>query len=104
MTAEEISTRYIAECKKDMEGMNVRPATTHPLATREKFPSDFDIFLLSIFKNALCIQYLEKVFPFAASDWAISFSELLDADIEALIAERQAARKSRSWPPPSTPR
>ena len=35
VTAEEISTRYIAECKKDMEGMNVRPATTHPLATRE---------------------------------------------------------------------
>ena len=30
-----ISERYIAECKKDMEGMNVRPATTHPLATRE---------------------------------------------------------------------
>ncbi len=30
-----ISTRYIAECKKDMEGMNVMPATTHPLATQE---------------------------------------------------------------------
>ena len=30
-----ISERYIAECKKDMEGMNVKPATTHPLATRE---------------------------------------------------------------------
>ncbi len=27
VTSEEISTRYIAECKKDMEGMNVRPAT-----------------------------------------------------------------------------
>ena len=35
VTAEEISTRYIAECKKDMEAMNVRPATTHPLATQE---------------------------------------------------------------------
>ncbi len=34
-TAEEISQRYIAECKKDMEGMNVRPATKHPLATQE---------------------------------------------------------------------
>ena len=33
--AEEISTRYIAECKKDMEAMNVRPATTHPMATKE---------------------------------------------------------------------
>ena len=35
VAAEEISTRYIAECKKDMEAMNVRPATTHPLATQE---------------------------------------------------------------------
>ena len=33
--AEEISQRYIAECKKDMEGMNIKPATTHPLATQE---------------------------------------------------------------------
>lgn len=30
-----ISKRYIAECKKDMDAMNVRPATTHPLATEE---------------------------------------------------------------------
>lgn len=30
-----ISERYIAECKKDMKGMNVKPATTHPLATEE---------------------------------------------------------------------
>ena len=35
VTAEEISTRYIAECKKDMADMNVKPATTHPLATEE---------------------------------------------------------------------
>ncbi len=35
VTAEEISKRYIEECKKDMEGMNIKPATTHPLATRE---------------------------------------------------------------------
>ena len=33
--AEEISQRYIAECKKDMEGMNIKPATTHQLATQE---------------------------------------------------------------------
>lgn len=30
-----ISERYIRECKKDMAGMNVRPATTHPQATQE---------------------------------------------------------------------
>ena len=35
VSAQEISQRYIAECKKDMEGMNVRPATKHPLATEE---------------------------------------------------------------------
>ena len=30
-----ISERYIRECKKDMEALNVRPATVHPLATQE---------------------------------------------------------------------
>ena len=35
VSPEEISQRYIAECKKDMAGMNVKPATTHPLATQE---------------------------------------------------------------------
>ncbi|MCR4673528.1 MAG: cysteine--tRNA ligase [Lachnospiraceae bacterium] len=35
VSADEISKRYIAECKKDMEGLNVRPATKHPLATEE---------------------------------------------------------------------
>ncbi|MCC8127114.1 MAG: cysteine--tRNA ligase [Clostridiales bacterium] len=33
--SEVISERYIEECKKDMAGMNVRPATTHPKATQE---------------------------------------------------------------------
>ena len=35
VSAQEISTRYIAECLKDMEGMNVRPATFAPQATKE---------------------------------------------------------------------
>lgn len=35
VSADEISTRFIAECKKDMDGMNVEPATKHPLATQE---------------------------------------------------------------------
>ena len=34
-TAEEISQRYIKECKKDMHDLNIEPATTHPLATQE---------------------------------------------------------------------
>ncbi len=30
-----ISERYIEECKKDMQGLNVMPATVHPQATQE---------------------------------------------------------------------
>ena len=33
--SEVISERFIAECKKDMEALNVRPATVHPQATKE---------------------------------------------------------------------
>ena len=32
---EQVSAQDIAECKKDMAGMNVKPATKHPLATEE---------------------------------------------------------------------
>ena len=35
VTAKEISERYIEECLKDMKGMNVRPATFAPQATKE---------------------------------------------------------------------
>ena len=35
VSAQKISERYIAECKKDMDGMNVKPATTNPQATQE---------------------------------------------------------------------
>lgn len=35
VSADEISKRYIEECKKDMKGMNIKPATKHPLATEE---------------------------------------------------------------------
>ena len=35
VSAEEISTRYIKECKKDMADMNVKPSTTAPQATQE---------------------------------------------------------------------
>ena len=33
--ADTVSKRYIDECKKDMEAMNVKPATKNPLATEE---------------------------------------------------------------------
>ena len=35
ISAQEVSERYIKECKQDMEHMNVRPATMHPRATQE---------------------------------------------------------------------
>ena len=35
ISADEVAKRYIEECKKDMAAMNVKPATTHPLATQE---------------------------------------------------------------------
>lgn len=35
VSSDEISKRYIAECKKDMAAMNVKSATKHPLATEE---------------------------------------------------------------------
>ena len=35
VSSKEVSERYIKECQKDMAGMNVKPATTHPTATEE---------------------------------------------------------------------
>ena len=35
VSCDTISERYIAECKKDMEGMNIMPATKNPKATEE---------------------------------------------------------------------
>lgn len=35
VSSEEVAQKFIDECKKDMEGMNVLPATVHPLATKE---------------------------------------------------------------------
>ena len=57
-----ISERYIAECKKDMADMNVKPATTHPLATQE-----IDGMLDMI--NTL----IEKGHAYAAADGTVYF-------------------------------
>ncbi|MCD8133892.1 MAG: cysteine--tRNA ligase [Clostridiales bacterium] len=48
--AEEVAKRYIAECKKDMAAMNVKPATTHPLATQE-IPGMLDMISTLIAKG-----------------------------------------------------
>lgn len=62
VTADEISQRYIAECKKDMEGMNVKPATTHPLATQE---IDGMIEMIS--------TLIEKGYAYPAADGTVYF-------------------------------
>ena len=49
-TADVISKRFISECKKDMEGLNVLPASTHPLAT-EEIPSMIDMIKVLIDKG-----------------------------------------------------
>lgn len=62
VSAEEISQRYIAECKKDMEAMNVKPATTHPQATQE---IDGMIEMIQ--------SLIEKGYAYAAADGTVYF-------------------------------
>lgn len=57
-----ISKRYIEECKKDMEALNVKPATTHPLAT-EEIPGMLDMIGTLI----------EKGHAYAAEDGTVYF-------------------------------
>ena len=40
----------------------------------KKLPKEWDIFRLSMFNKALCIQYLAKIWWLQLSDCAISFS------------------------------
>ena len=62
VSAQEISERYIDECKKDMEGMNILPATTHPKAT-EEIQGMIDMIQTLI----------EKGFAYAAEDGTVYF-------------------------------
>lgn len=57
-----ISERYIAECKKDMAAMNVKPATTHPKAT-EEICGMLDMIAALV----------EKGFAYAAEDGTVYF-------------------------------
>ncbi len=57
-----ISERFIAECKKDMAGLNVRPATTHPQATKE-IPGMLDMIRTLV----------EKGHAYAAKDGTVYF-------------------------------
>lgn len=60
--AEVISQRYMQECKKDMEEMNVKPATVHPLATQE---IDGMIEMIQ--------TLVDKGFAYAAADGTVYF-------------------------------
>ena len=57
-----ISERYIAECKKDMQNMNVKPATTHPKATEE-----IDGMI------AMIQTLVDKGYAYVAEDGTVSF-------------------------------
>ena len=81
--AEVISERYIAECKKDMEGMNVRPASVHPKAT-EEIDGMLDMIQILI----------EKGFAYVAADGTVYFrvkafkdyGKLSHKDMDALMS------------------
>ena len=60
--AQTISQRYIEECKKDMEAMNIKPATYNPLATQE---IDGMIGMIS--------TLIEKGHAYVASDGTVYF-------------------------------
>ncbi|MEG1504869.1 MAG: class I tRNA ligase family protein, partial [Lachnospiraceae bacterium] len=62
VSADEISKRYIAECKKDMADLNVKEATTHPLATQE---IDGMLSMIS--------TLIEKGFAYAVEDGTVYF-------------------------------
>ncbi|MEG0963151.1 MAG: cysteine--tRNA ligase [Lachnospiraceae bacterium] len=62
VSPQEISQRYIAECKKDMADLNVKEATTHPLATQE---IDGMLSMIS--------TLIEKGFAYAVEDGTVYF-------------------------------
>lgn len=64
-----ISERYIAECKKDMSDMNVKPATTHPQATKE---IDGMIEMIK--------TLIDKGFAYVAKDGTVYFDVSKDSE------------------------
>ena len=62
ITSEELSTKFIDECKKDMKSMNILPATTHPLATKE---IDDMIILIS--------KLIEKGYAYVSKDGTVYY-------------------------------
>ena len=64
-----ISERYIEECKKDMEALNIKPATVHPQAKKE---IDGMIKMIS--------TLIEKGHAYVAEDGTVYFSVETDPD------------------------
>ena len=69
VSSEEISERYIRECKKDMADLNVLPATVHPQATKE---IDGMIDMIS--------TLIEKGHAYVAEDGTVYFSVASDPE------------------------
>ena len=67
--AEEVAERYIAECRKDMADLNVKEATSHPLATRE---IDGMLEMIS--------TLMEKGYAYAAQDGTVYYRTRKFAD------------------------
>ncbi len=62
VSASEISERYIKECEKDMQGLNILPATTHPKATQE-IPEMIDMIS----------SLIDKGYAYAVSDGTVYY-------------------------------
>ena len=64
-----ISERYIAECKRDMSDLNIKPATVHPQATQE-IPGMI----------AMIEKLIENGHAYVASDGTVYFDVASDPD------------------------
>lgn len=62
ISTKEVSEKYILECKKDAEGLNVREATTHPKAT-EEIPE-----MLAMIQNLI-----DKDFAYPVNDGSVYY-------------------------------
>ena len=93
VSAQEISERYIAECRKDMDGMNVKPATTNPQATQE---IDGMISMIQ--------TLVDKGYAYPAADGTVYFRVkkfkeiwMICSPVSALCRYQEKIRKKIRW-------
>ena len=89
VSAEEISTRYIKECKKDMADMNVKPATTAPQATQE-IQGMIDMIQTLI----------DKGYAYPAADGTVYFRVKKFKDPLDFVLWKPKKEGEPSWPSP----